>query len=331
MGYDEDFVNFQKIDYLKTNSLVIYMAVTKPILKWVGGKTQIIDQVLEAFPTEIKDYYEPFLGGGSVLLAFLSYVKRGKIQLSGKVIASDLNSRLVGVYKNIQSHVEEVIVELNKLKEEYERCEDTATIRKPKNEEEAKTSSESWYYWKRQQYNALKDDDLVTPQATALFIFLNKTCFRGVYREGPNGFNVPYGHYKNPAILDETHLKEVANLIKDVEFRCCSYQVVLSNVEKGDFVYLDPPYAPENSKSFVGYTKDGFDLDNHKKLFELCKEMTNKSILHVMSNADVELVREYFTEEFYDIEVISCRRAINAKKPASRTNEVLVKLKLQPC
>jgi DNA adenine methylase len=162
------------------------------------------------------------------------------------------------------------------------------------------------------------------PEAAALLLFLNKTCFRGIYREGPNGFNVPYGHYKKPSIVDEHQLMEMSDLIKYVEFRCCSFDECLTNVEKGDFVYLDPPYVPETATSFVGYTKDGFKLENHKTLFEICKSLSNKKVILVMSNADVQLVRDSFVEDVYDITTLSCKRTINSKKPQSTTNEVLV-------
>ena len=153
-----------------------------------------------------------------------------------------------------------------------------------------------------------------------MLLFLNKTCFRGVYREGPNGFNVPFGHNKNVGIYDEDHLKEVSKLIEKVEFSCCSFEKALESMKEKDFVYLDPPYAPENSTSFVGYVEDGFSLDKHNQLFKLVKEKT----YFVMSNSDVKLVKDSFPSPTYKTKIISARRAINSKNPESKTNEVLI-------
>jgi len=288
----------------------------KPFLKWVGGKTQIIDQVMALFPKEVKDYHEPFLGGGSVLLAFLIAVKSGSVKLTGKVYASDLNTNLIGLYKNVQSNPDVLAAEVKKLTDEFAKCTGSTVNRKPATLQEA-DSPESYYYWIRKQFNALSVEERGSAAASAMFLFMNKTCFRGVYREGPNGFNVPYGHYANPAILDD--IRPVSELIKDVVFTARPFSESLANVAPADFVYLDPPYAPESTTSFVGYTKDGFDLETHKALFELCRKLPR----FLLSNAEVKLVKDAFPPP-YVTKIISCRRAINSKKPESRTNEVLI-------
>lgn len=293
----------------------------KPFLKWVGGKTQILDSVLDLFPNDVQNYHEPFVGGGSVLLAFLEAVHSKRIILHGTVYASDLNSNLIALYTNVQSHCEDLIRELRVLETEFSACGDTDINRNAKTLEEALTSQESYYYWIRYRFNMLPTEERTTSHASAMMLFLNKTCFRGVYREGPHGFNVPFGHYKNPTVLDEDHLRAVSNLIKDVVFTCQSFVESLIDLNENDFVYLDPPYAPESNKSFVGYTADGFDTDDHTTLFTLCNDMTTRFL---MSNANVQLVRDSFPEDRYQVKIISCRRAIHSKNPESRTNEVLI-------
>jgi DNA adenine methylase len=157
-----------------------------------------------------------------------------------------------------------------------------------------------------------------------MIIFLNKTCFRGMYRVGPNGFNVPFGNYKNPSIISKSHLLQIHNIIKNVIFTEGDFHNTMSNIQTGDFIYMDPPYAPQEKTSFVGYNKDGFTLNNHMDLFKLCHNLKNNNIDFVMSNADVKLIRDNFSESHYLIETIVCRRAINSKKPGSSANEVII-------
>jgi len=298
-----------------------HKGIATPLLKWVGGKTQIIDHVLDTFPSELDDYYEPFLGGGSVLLAVLSLEQQGKLKINGKVVASDLNKHLIDFYKNIQGNPGEVISELKKIVSEYSNCIGKTINRKPSTHEDAMTSPESYYYWIRRQFNENQDD---SPRSSATFLFINKTCFRGMYREGPNGYNVPYGNYKSKFTIDEKHINEVSLLIKNVQFKHCPFDEALEGIKRRDFAYIDPPYAPETESSFVSYTSDGFSLEKHKHLFELCNKMMSNHIKFTMSNADVLLVREAFVSHHYHIKTIECRRAINAKNPESKTNELLI-------
>ena len=299
--------------------------IPKPILKWVGGKTQILGVVLDHFPTTMNNYREICLGGGSVLLGLLSRVKSGNIIVQGKIYAYDINEPLVYVYKNIQSSHKELLVELQKIIGEFNTCGDGEVNRTPANLAEAKLSPENYYYWMRAQYNALSASDKKTVVGSAMFIFLNKTCFRGVFRVGPKGFNVPYGHYNHPEIINQVHLEEIHQLIQGVIFECADFSKSLETVEPGDYLYLDPPYAPEKATSFVGYTENGFTLDNHNQLFNLLHPLQEKRVTFMMSNADVSLVREKFANASYHISTIECKRSINSKKPQSKTMEVFVK------
>ena len=288
----------------------------KPILKWVGGKSQIIDRVLSSFPKQIHNYYEPFLGGGSVLFALLS----SDITVDGEIYASDFNADLINVYQQVQKNPIQVSTALQQLVEQYTALPIKGEIhRTPADLVQAQTSRESFYYWIRQKYNQEKALDIAS---SALFVFLNKTCFRGMYRVGPSGFNVPYGHYKNPSIFNHQDIQQLSACIQKVHFQHAPFQKALMGSSQADFVYLDPPYAPLDANSFVGYTAKGFPLALHHQLFNLCKELPCK---FVMSNACVPLVTDAFSDVEYSLAQFSCRRAINAKKPGSKAEEVLVK------
>ena len=292
--------------------------IQKPFLKWVGGKTQIINEIISKIPNKINNYHELFLGGGSVLLAVLSLEKQNKVIIKNKIYAYDINKDLINVYKNIQSNKEELYKFIDLYITEYDSIRGNIINRKPETIDEAKTSKESYYYWIRNKYNNIDKDSI---ECSALFMFINKTCFRGMYREGPNGYNVPYGHYKTtPTIITLSDLNYISDLIKNVEFKHSSFTESIKDIKSNDFVYLDPPYAPENSKSFVKYVENGFNLDMHKLLFNEIKKL--KNVKFVMSNSKVDLVIDNFKE--YNCEDITARRAINSKKPGSTTTEVII-------
>ena len=299
--------------------------ITKPFLKWVGGKTQIIDNIMSKFPDEMNNYHEIFLGGGSVLLALLSYKKHNLITITNEIYAYDLNEALINVYKCIQETPLDLYNEIQILLNEYKNIQFNTINRKPDNIEEALTSQESYYYWIRQKYNAQSIDEKNSIKAPAMFIFLNKVCFRGIFREGPNGFNVPFGHYKTvPTIVTKKHLLEIQELIKDVHFIKSDFSNSINNVKEDDFVYLDPPYAPEIKSSFVNYTKKGFNTESHVLLFNLVNELSIKNIKFVMNNSDVEIIKEYFSKNKFNIDNIMCKRTIHSKKPQTKVGEVII-------
>lgn len=292
--------------------------ICKPFLKWIGGKTQIIDRIISKIPKEINNYHELFLGGGSVLFAVLSLQRQNEIVIKNRIYAYDINKTLINVYKNIQTNKDELFNFIELYINEYDNITGVLVNRNPTTIEEAMTSKESYYYWLRNKYNNM---DKNTVECSALFMIINKICFRGMYREGPNGYNVPYGHYKKtPKIISKCQLDYISNLIKDVEFSHCGFRESIKKIKKGDFVYLDPPYVPVKSSSFVKYVANGFDLETHKLLFYELKKLNGVNF--VLSNAKVDLVMETF--KGYNCENVLARRAINAKNPASKALEVLI-------
>ena len=308
----------------------------KPFLKWVGGKTQIIDQLVSKWPTQINNYREIFLGGGSVLLAFLEEVAQQRIRVTGSIYAYDINEPLIHVYKNIQDdeRLNELFDQLDLIVDQYRSITNDGDLpinRKPKTIDEATMSRESYYYWIRTTYNGLTANAKNSPYGSARFIFLNKTCFRGIFRVGPNGFNVPFGHYRSVRSVDiynKDHLRTISRMIANVHFQCLDFSQSLTHVEDNDFIYLDPPYVPEKQTSFVGYTENGFNIDKHKRLFDMIHQISTISTIStakiMMCNSNVSTVVNSFTIDRYTINEIVCRRAIHSKHPDSKTTETII-------
>lgn len=294
--------------------------IQKPFLKWVGGKTQLLDKIINKIPKTIENYHEIFLGGGSVLLALLTLQKQGKINIKNKVYAYDLNKALIHVYKNIQLNKDALFDSITTYISEYDGLIGDNINRKPSNLNQAKTSKESYYYWLRSKFNK---SDKTSVESSALFMIINKLCFRGMYREGPNGYNVPYGHYKKtPTIITKKELDKVSKLIENVEFNCLDFNESMKNIRENDVVYLDPPYAPETKTSFVKYNQSGFSIDSHKQLFENIQNLHKKGVKFILSNSNVSMVTDNF--KGFNCDEIIARRAINSKNPGAKAKEVLI-------
>ena len=313
----------------------IYHNMVKPLLKWVGGKTQILEEVLSRFPEEMSEYCEPFVGGGSVLLEMLTRVRDGRIRVGsdgggerGTITACDVNPWLVILYTCVRDDVEEFLRECAVIQGEYDSCEEMNGGRSSTCHEEALLSKESYYYWTRGLFNADRlSEDVPSSRTAARLVFLNKMGFRGLYREGPRGYNVPFGNYKNPRMVDEENVREMSRLFHEtgVVFRCCDFRDALAGVSGGGFVYCDPPYLPETATSFVGYVAGGFDGRDHYDLFQQLRGLREKGVRFLMSNSSVGLVREAFpVSEGFVIDDVEARRAIHSRNPAARTVEVLV-------
>ena len=302
------------------------MNIQKPFLKWVGGKSKLLKYILSKLPNEINNYHEIFLGGGSVLLAMLSLQKQNTIIIKGSIYAYDLNESLINSFIQIKKNPNKVINHLKNIVKTFRSIKtNTLNLRGAPiiTSENYNSTREHYYYWIRDKFIKGRKNTIIS---AAYFIFLNKTGFRGMYREGSNGkFNIPYGFKDRsndyiPGILDEKTILNVSKLIQNVIFICSNFSESLSLVEEGDFVYLDPPYAPEKKDAFVEYTKEGFSLEQHQLLFKKIKEIKNYNF--IMSNSNVKLVTDNFND--YIIERIIARRAINSKNPAALAKEVII-------
>lgn len=310
------------------------MVEIKPLIKWVGGKTQILDNVFNFFPKEISNYYEPFIGGGSVLFELLNRLEKGTINVKN-IYIGDFNDNLIDLYNSIKDNLDDLIEYLDKFKQSY----DNAPINNkekgvrqnieplPTIKQNVDKSKEHVYYFYRKMYNKLKESKTKKVKKSALFIFLNKTSFRGVYRENSSGkFNVPFGNYNSLEMYDIQNLKQCSELFKKykVQFVHRNFYDWKDKIQydKNTFVYMDPPYYPENETSFTSYTANDFDLNQHKNLVDLCKYIHNKKSKFVLSNSDTSFIKESLKE--FTIKIINLKRQINSKNPGATTNEVLI-------
>lgn len=257
----------------------------KPFLKWVGGKGRLLDQLLPLFPDTFEAYYEPFFGGGAAFFALAP--------VTGQI--NDVNKALMGSYVNVRDNTEKVIKSLKILEEEYRALSDD--------------DRQTYYYERRTEYNSINPSSI---RKTVLLIFLNKTCFNGLYRENRKGdFNVPCGKYANPTICDEDTLRAVSKMLQYVTITSMTYAEAVKNAKSGDFVYLDPPYYPLNpTSSFTSYSVDGFTEQNQRQLKELFDDLTKRGVKAVLSNSDTPFIRELY--KGYRQEFILAGRAINA-------------------
>ena len=266
---------------------------TYPIVKWVGGKRQLMFELLKNMPENYNRYFEPFIGGGALFF---------ELQPDNAYI-SDMNEELMNLYKVVRDNVDELITDLQKhdISKEY--------FMEIRNIDRA----EEYEYW----------SDV---KKASRFIYLNRTCFNGMYRVNSKGeFNVPFGHYKNPRILDENNLINCSNLLQRTEIKHADFSEILKKVKKGDFVYFDPPYVPlSETSSFTSYTKDGFDIDMQFKLRDVCDELDSMGVKFLLSNSDTKLVNELY--ENYNIKKVFASRQINANADGrGKITEVLVR------
>lgn len=275
----------------------------KPFLKWAGGKTQILNEIKNyyIFNSEITKYVEPFIGGGAVLFDILN-----KYDLKD-VYISDINADLINAYSCIKYNVEELIINLEEMEREFLKLD----IDKRK----------EYYLLRRDEFNIIKfssNDNIV--KKSALMIFLNKTCFNGLYRVNKsNKFNVPFGDYKNPKICDTVNLINISKKIKNVNIVCDDYKKSIDIIDKGTFVYIDPPYRPISlTSSFTSYSKDSFDDKDQIELSEFVNKINKIGAKFLLSNSDPKNYNSednFFDDLYsnYNINRIFANRSINSK------------------
>ena len=282
----------------------------RPFLKWVGGKTQLLNELEARLPESIKSnkvincYIEPFVGGGA-----LFFYLRNKYQINEAYLI-DNNQDLILAYKVIQNQANSVIEELSRLQNKYLKLDDVKRA--------------EYYYSIREQYNKQKYEidysktsDIWIKRASFV-VFLNKTCFNGLFRQNGNGgFNVPHGRYKNPKICDSGNIKEVSRALKGVRIICADFDQCRKYAKPDALIYFDPPYRPLNATSkFTGYTKKGFCDNEQMRLANLYKEFSQKAVYVLLSNSDPmnENEKDSFFDDIYcdfNIQRVLANRMIN--------------------
>lgn len=274
----------------------------KPFLKWVGGKTQLLPAIVERLPRSFNRFHEPFLGGGAV---FFRIDELSRIPNDGttRIFLSDVNSELINTYRVVRDQVEDLIEHLKVHRYEKE-----------------------YYYSLRALDRTLGYKALSDLERASRIIFLNKTCFNGLYRVSAQGFfNTPFGRYKNPRIVDPENLRNCSRALQNVEILLEDFQGLEERVERGDFVYFDPPYVPlSETSSFTSYASVGFEMAMQEKLFQLCEDLDRKGVSFLLSNSSHPWVRERYRS--FSVEPVQARRAINSKADKrGEIHEVLIR------
>ena len=254
--------------------------MTKPFLKWAGGKRQLLPEIMALMPTHFNQYYEPFMGGGAVFFHLQPH--------SANI--SDINADLVNCYQIVRDKPHQLLTALKEYRYEAEQYYEVRNL----DRDEAR-------------YHAL--DDIA--RASRL-IYLNRTGFNGMYRVNRKGhFNVPFGRYVNPKIVNEPLILDASRALQNAKIECAPYKQVLDATKEGDLVYLDPPYMPlSKTASFTSYAKDDFGLDKQQELSDYCRFLHKKQVLFIASNAYLPAIKELY--EGFNQKEIKARRAINS-------------------
>lgn len=304
-----------------SDTLVLQLNTTerlpiKPFVKWAGGKSQLLGEIRKFYPSElgkkIRKYVEPFVGGGAVLFDILSTYELDEVYIS------DLNAELINTYRVLRDYPDKLIDKLARFQEEF----------LPGNDDWRK----EYYYLKRSLYNQNKAQNILNVEMAALFIFLNRTCFNGLYRVNSKGeFNVPIGSYKNPSICSADNLRRASLGLQNVRIVCADYLLSDEFVDKRTFVYFDPPYKPLNlSSSFTSYTKNDFTDSDQTKLAAYIKKLAKRGAFVLASNSDPKNSDpdDNFFDQLYSgltIKRVPASRKINSNANSrGEINELLI-------
>jgi DNA adenine methylase len=265
-----------------------------PIVKWVGGKTKLLPELRARLPKTYRRYFEPFLGGGALFFSLEPH----------DAVLGDMNGALINMYQAVADNVDDVIGVLKNHRAAHAR--------------------ENYYYEIRTWWNEgyWLDDPSVR---AAAFIYLNKTCFNGLWRVNKGGgFNVPRGDYENPSIFDEGELHAASKVLCRADLRDAAYDATTASATAGDFVYFDPPYDPASKTSnFTSYTKDAFGKDEQRKLAEHARELKKRGTNVMLSNNDTPFIRSLY--EDFNIDNVKCGRSINSKgDKRGKVDEVII-------
>ena len=267
-----------------------------PFVKWAGGKRQLIPQIRERLPEQFNNYYEPFVGGGAVIFELLPE----------NAVINDINRALINAYQMICDYPQEFLQEINRL--DAEMWED----------------GKEYYYSLREHYNDKLMRDEFDVELAALFVFINKHCFNGLYRVNGKGlFNVPYNNSRRSSV-DEQSIREISKYLRNVTIISGDFEAACEGASAGDFVFIDSPYAPLNPTSFESYTKEGFDIESHRRLANLFDELTARGCYCMLTNHNTELINELYGNKGYTIDVVSVKRLINSDASNRVGEEVII-------
>ena len=267
-----------------------------PFVKWAGGKRQLLTQIKERMPEKYNNYFEPFVGGGAVTFALLPE----------NALINDINKALINAYRQICNAPEVFLKAIKKL--DNEMWED----------------GKEYYYFLREHYNDKLMKTEFDVELAALFVFINKHCFNGLYRVNGKGlFNVPYNNSRRVSV-DENLIMEISEYLQSVKIMDGDFEVACKEAKGRDFVFIDSPYAPLNPTSFESYTKEGFDIESHKRLAKLFDELTARGCYCMLTNHNTDLINELYGNKGYRIDIVSVKRMINSDASNRVGEEVII-------
>ena len=272
-----------------------------PFVKWAGGKRQLLPQIKKRMPKKYNNYYEPFVGGGAVTFELLPM----------NALINDVNRELINAYRQICNQPEAFLEKIKNLDLGL-RNQETEVLKK------------EYYYSLREHYNDKMMKSEYDVELAALFVFINKHCFNGLYRVNGKGlFNVPYNNSDRPSV-DEKVIMDVSKYLQGVTIVEGDFEAACVNAKKGDFVFIDSPYAPLNPTSFESYTKEGFDIESHRRLARLYDELTARGCYCMLTHHNTELINELYGNKGYKIDVVSVKRMINSDASNRVGEEVII-------